>query len=182
MAILHRHHHWPYSSSLHVLCRQTRLLLQLSFPDSVADRRTAAEERISGNAATADGRLDVCRRDSVGVKGRAIAGSAGSAGLGVSAVCVDTAGSQIDTFSENSSVAVLFEVDVGGRRVGGKVAVGEVVGPVVFDDPRLYLVALELAGFVVSPCWRRLLHDRGCHRVRRLRRVGHRCVCCGCDD
>ncbi|GAV28825.1 hypothetical protein PMKS-002302 [Pichia membranifaciens] len=95
------------------------------FP-SLADRRTAAKKSISGNAGTADGRLNVSRGDTVGVHvraapsaGRLIAGTpvvavavAVSAGVTVVVAC----GSQVDALPDDSRIPVQFEVDVDAKR------------------------------------------------------------------
>lgn len=129
------------------------------FP-SLADRRTTAEKSISGNTGTADSRLYIRRGNTVSAGGLIAGGLiAVIAVVAVVAVVVAVSaggtviaasGSQIDTLAKDGRVAILLEVDVGGRRIRGEVAVGVGLGgaAVVADDPGLHLVALELGRLV----------------------------------
>lgn len=126
------------------------------FP-SLADRRTTAEKSISGNTGTADSRLYIRRGNTVSAGGliaggliAVIAVVAVVVAVSAGGTVIAASGSQIDTLAKDGRVAILLEVDVGGRRIRGEVAVGVGLGgaAVVADDPGLHLVALELGRLV----------------------------------
>lgn len=124
------------------------------FP-SLADRRTTAEKSISGNTGTADSRLYIRRGNTVSAGGliaviAVVAVVAVVVAVSAGGTVIAASGSQIDTLAKDGRVAILLEVDVGGRRIRGEVAVGVGLGgaAVVADDPGLHLVALELGRLV----------------------------------